>query len=68
MIINGDIGNSTVLPIRFALVFLDAVAAAPASSLTVHFIADSVQAPGYKIDPTITNPPAGTPVLVQLVK
>lgn len=68
MIINGDIGNPTVIPIRFALVFLDRVQGSPANALTVHFIADSVQAPGYKIDPTIVDPPPGTPVLIQLVR
>jgi hypothetical protein len=68
LVINGDIGNATVLPINFALVFLDSVQGPPQNALYVHFIYESIQPGGALIDPSITNPSPGTPTLIQLIR
>jgi Flp pilus assembly protein TadG len=66
LVINGDIGNPTVIPVGIALVFLDAIDGGASQTLTLHFIAGVIRPDGARIDPSITNPTPGTPVIVQL--
>jgi hypothetical protein len=67
-VINGDIGNATVIPIGFALVFLDSIQGPSQNALTIHFLSGTIAASGARIDPLITSPSPGTPTLVQLVR
>lgn len=70
LVINGDIGNSTVIPSGFALVFLDRVTGGDGTSgLWIHFISGSIVATGAKIDYLINNANAGqsTPKVIRLI-
>ncbi len=68
LVLNGDIGNATVVPVGFAVVFLDSIAGAPNNALTVHFITDSIAATGATIDFGLATAPQGTPTLIQLIR
>ncbi|MDQ6794646.1 MAG: hypothetical protein M3067_07505 [Chloroflexota bacterium] len=71
LVINGDIGNSTVIPTGFALVFLDKVQGGNGSSgLWIHFLSGSIVATGATIDYSINNATAGqsTPKVIGFIR
>jgi Flp pilus assembly protein TadG len=65
-VLNGDVGGSTVTPIGFVTVFIDAVSCSQ-QMVTVHFIRAPILPNGTQIDPTIVNPPAYTPAVMKLI-
>jgi Flp pilus assembly protein TadG len=71
LVINGDIGNATVVPSGFALVFLDKVTGGNGTSgLWIHFISGSIVATGATIDYNINNATAGqsTPKVIRFIR
>ncbi len=58
----------SLIPIGFALVFLDSIQGPSPNALTIHFLSGTIAASGARIDPLITSPSPGTPTLVQLVR
>jgi hypothetical protein len=65
-VLNGDVGGSTVVPIGFVTVFIDAVSCSQ-QMVTLHFIRAPILPNGTQIDPTIVNPPAYTPAVMKLI-
>lgn len=71
LVINGNIGNPTVIPSGFALVFLDKVTGGDGTSgLWIHFISGSIVPSGATIDYAINNATAGqsTPKIIQFIR
>ena len=73
LIINGDIGNPTVIPVGFATVFIDAITGntkvgGKQNELDIHFISDTIAPAGARIDLSLDTAPDGTPTIMHLIR